>query len=87
MLIVVRVRQRLEEIGIPVAAADIFRRAPAFRVLKGSHALYSIQRAWRSVPSDQALQDVMHALETVILCDTQAPEHACPSYDSLAPGQ
>jgi hypothetical protein len=57
----------------------------AFRVIRGKDALYSIQRAWRSVPSDQALDEVMHALGKVTLCDTRAPEHPCPSFDSLVP--
>ena len=58
----------------------------AFRVIKGKDALYSVQRAWRSVPSDQALDDVMHALGRVVVCDTRDQEHACPSFDSLVPG-
>jgi hypothetical protein len=57
----------------------------AFRVIKGKDALYSVQRAWRAVPSDQELDVVMHALARVTVCDTRAPEHPCPSFDSLAP--
>jgi hypothetical protein len=55
----------------------------AFRVIKGNDALYSVQRAWRSVPTDQELDDVMRALAKVTVCDTRAPDHPCPSFDSL----
>ncbi len=57
----------------------------AFRVIKGTDALYSVQRAWRSVPRDQDLDEVMHALGKVTVCDTRTPEHPCPSFDSLVP--
>jgi hypothetical protein len=50
----------------------------AFRLIKGKDALYSVQRAWRAVPSDQDLDDVTHALGKVTVCDTRAPEHPCP---------
>jgi hypothetical protein len=59
----------------------------AFRVIKGNDALYSVQRAWRAVPSDQDVDDVMHALAKVTVCDTRAPEHPCPSFDSLVPSK
>lgn len=59
----------------------------AFRVIKGRDALYSVQRAWRSVPSDQELDDVMHTLAKVTVCDTRTPEHPCPSFDSLVPAK
>jgi len=55
----------------------------AFRVIRGKDALYSVQRAWRAVPSDQEVDGVMHALAKVTVCDTRAPEHPCPSLDSL----
>jgi hypothetical protein len=55
----------------------------AFRVIKGKDALYSVQRAWSSVPTDQELDDVMHALAKVTVCDTRTPDHPCPSFDSL----
>lgn len=57
----------------------------AFRVIRGKDALYSVQRAWRAVPSDQEVDDVMHVLAKVTVCDTRAPEHPCPSFDSLVP--
>jgi hypothetical protein len=57
----------------------------AFRVIKGTDALYSVQRAWRSVPSDQDIEDVMHAFAKVTVCDTRAADHPCPSFDSLVP--
>jgi hypothetical protein len=59
----------------------------AFRVIKGSDALYSVQHAWRSVPSDQTLDDAMHALAKVTVCDTRAPSHPCPSLESLSPAK
>jgi len=58
-----------------------------FRVIKGNDALYSVQRAWRAVPSDQDLDDVMHALAKVIVCDARALDHPCPSFDSLVPSR
>jgi hypothetical protein len=57
----------------------------AFRVIKGSDALYSVQRAFRSEPSDTELDDVMHYLAKVSVCDTRAPDHPCPSLDTLVP--
>lgn len=59
----------------------------AFRVIKGEDALYSVQRAWRDVPSDQDLDDAMHALAKVTVCDTRAAAHPCPSFDSLVPAK
>jgi hypothetical protein len=59
----------------------------AFRVIKGSDALYSVQRAWRSVPTDRELDEAMHALGKVTVCDTRAAEHPCPAFDSLVPDQ
>ena len=57
----------------------------AFRVIKGNDALYSVQRAFRSEPTDAELDDVMHYLAKVSVCDTRAPEHPCPSLDTLVP--
>jgi hypothetical protein len=59
----------------------------AFRVIKGKDALYSVQHAWRGVPSDQDLDDVMHALAKVTVCDTRTPDHPCPSFNSLMPSK
>jgi hypothetical protein len=59
----------------------------AFRVIKGKDALYSVQRAWRAVPSDKDLDDVMHALAKVTVCDTRAADHPCPAFESLAPSK
>jgi hypothetical protein len=59
----------------------------AFRVIRGKDALYSVQRAWRAVPSDQDVDDAMHALSKVTVCDTRASEHPCPSFDSLVPSK
>jgi hypothetical protein len=59
----------------------------AFRVIKGKDALYSVQRAWRAVPADQDLNDVMQALGKVTVCDTRTPDHPCPSLDSVVPSK
>ena len=59
----------------------------AFRVIKGNDALYSVQHAWRAVPTDQDLDDAMHALAKVTVCDTRAASHPCPSFDSLVPSK
>jgi hypothetical protein len=48
-----------------------------FRVIKGKDALYSVQHAWRTVPSDEAQQ----ALAKSTVCDTRDPSHPCPSFD------
>lgn len=56
----------------------------AFRVIKGRDALYCVEHAWRSVASDQEVEAAMHALGMVIVCDTRAPEHACPVPHPLA---
>lgn len=55
----------------------------AFRVIKGNDALYSVQHAWRAVPSDQDVDRAMHDLAKVTVCDTRAADHPCPSFDSL----
>jgi hypothetical protein len=59
----------------------------AFRVIKGTDALYSVQHAWRAVPSDQDLDAAMRALAKVTVCDTRVPVHPCPSFDSLRPAK
>jgi hypothetical protein len=57
----------------------------AFRVIKGKDALYSVQHAWRAVPSAQDVDAAMHALAKVTVCDTRVAAHPCPSFDSLTP--
>ncbi|MFZ1084882.1 MAG: serine protease [Terracidiphilus sp.] len=52
-----------------------------FRAIKGKDALYSVQHAWRTVPSDEAKD----ALSRTDVCDTRDPSHPCPSFDTLAP--
>jgi hypothetical protein len=59
----------------------------AFRAIKGKDALYSVQRAFRSEPSDKDLDAVMHYLGNVSVCDTRTADHPCPSLDSLAPSK
>jgi hypothetical protein len=50
----------------------------AFRVIKGNDALYLVQRAWRSNPSDKDLDEVMRSLSLVTVCDSRAEDHPCP---------
>ncbi len=52
-----------------------------FRVIKGKDALYSVQHAWRTVPSDEARD----SLSKTNVCDTRDLSHPCPSFDTLAP--
>jgi hypothetical protein len=59
----------------------------AFRIIKGNDALYSVQRAFRSEPSSMELDEVMHFLAKVTVCDTRSGDHPCPSFDSLLPGK
>lgn len=56
----------------------------AFRVIKGNDALYSVQYAWRAVPSDQDLDAAMHVLAKVSVCDTRGSSHPCPAADPAA---
>ena len=53
--------------------------ATVFRVIKGTDALYSVQYAWRTLPSDEGQQ----ALAKSTVCDTRDPSHPCPSFDQL----
>jgi hypothetical protein len=55
----------------------------AFRAIKGNDALYSVQRAWRSIPSEQGLGEVMQSLAKVTVCDTRTGDHPCPSFNSI----
>jgi hypothetical protein len=71
----------------PMNPATSKPETTAFRVIKGNDALYSVQRAWRSVPLDHDLDEVMHALGKVTVCDTRMPEHPCPDFDSLVPNK
>lgn len=57
----------------------------ACRMITGKVALNSVQRAWRSIPSDQDLGEVMQTLAKVTVCGTRAADHPCPSFDSLLP--
>jgi hypothetical protein len=59
----------------------------AFRVIKGNDALYTVQRAFRADLSDKDLDEAMHALGKVTVCDTRSPDHPCPSFDSIVPGK
>lgn len=56
----------------------------AFRVTKGSDALYSVQHAWRRQVSDAEMDTAMHALAAVLVCDNRARAHPCPSLDATA---
>ena len=54
----------------------------AFRAIKGQDALYSVQRAFRSLPNDADYNDTIHFLSTVTVCDTRTPAHPCPGLGS-----
>jgi hypothetical protein len=69
----------------PMNPATSKPETTAFRLIKGQDALYSVQRAWRAMPSDQDLDGVMRTLGKVTVCDTRTPQHPCPSFDSLVP--
>lgn len=56
-----------------------------FRVFKGSDALYCVQHAWRSVPTDAEVDVAMHALAKTTLCDTRTAEHPCPALTPVKP--
>jgi hypothetical protein len=57
----------------------------AFRVIKGNDALYSVQYAWPSVPSDEKIKYAMQYLAQVIVCDPRTQDHPCPALDPLKP--
>ncbi len=58
-----------------------------FRIIKGNDALYSVQHAWRLVPSDEQMAAAMKAMGNVIVCDTRTHEHLCPTFDKLTSGE
>lgn len=47
------------------------------RAIKGSDALYSVQHAWRAVPSDEQTGAVLRSLSKVTVCDGRTDEHPC----------
>jgi hypothetical protein len=49
-----------------------------FRVILGNDSLYSIQRAYRLVPTREQLAATMKFMGTVSLCDEVRPGHPCP---------
>jgi S1-C subfamily serine protease len=69
------------ELKCPNVHASGKPETTVFRVIKGKDALYSVQHAWRTVPSD----DAKDALSKTNVCDTRDPSHSCPSFDSLTP--
>jgi hypothetical protein len=56
----------------------------AFRIIKGTQALYSVQYAWRSSPSDQDVSTVMTTLGKATVCDTRDDSHRCQDPDPAA---
>jgi len=59
----------------------------AFRLIKGNDALYGVQRAWRSLASDQEISNVMHELARVTVCDTRSADHPCPDLTPVVPAK
>jgi hypothetical protein len=53
-----------------------------FRIIKGTDALYSVQWAWRAVPSAEQIGQAVKSMAAVTVCDTRNAEHPCPQ---LAP--
>lgn len=49
-----------------------------FRAIKGNDSFYLVQRAVRAVPDAARLQQIGQYLDSVSLCDTRRPAHACP---------
>jgi hypothetical protein len=58
-----------------------------FRVINGRDALYSVQHAWRSLPTSSELNRELETLSGVTVCDTREPDHPCPNLSRLPPGQ
>jgi hypothetical protein len=74
--------------GYPVAMLDL--SCPAnpqtnkpesilIRVIKGDGRLYSVQYAWRSIPSNDQVIAAVNFLKDVTVCDKQATTHPCPA--------
>lgn len=59
----------------------------AFRIIKGTDALYSVQYAWRSLPSEQDVKAAMAILGKATVCDTRDSSHPCPKLDAIAPAK
>jgi len=59
----------------------------AFRAIRGKDALYLVQHAWRTVPSEQEMNVAMQAFAKVTVCDTGVPDHPCPLGVSAWPVQ
>jgi hypothetical protein len=57
----------------------------AFRIIRGEDALYDVQYAWRSVPSDEAVEAAMKILGQFTVCDSRRVEHPCTSEGTPAP--
>ena len=55
----------------------------AFRVIKGSDAVYSVQHAWRSAVSDIDMAKFMRDLGTATVCDARSGDHPCPNSEPL----
>ena len=65
-------------VNCPLNPATGKPETTVFRVIKGVDALYSVQHAWRSIPSEKNLDDSVHALGNVIICDARDASHPCP---------
>jgi hypothetical protein len=73
--------------GYPVSMLDLWCPANPqtnkpeslfVRVIKGDGRLYSVQYAWRSVPSNAQLDAAVTFLRDVSVCDAQGKTHTCP---------
>lgn len=50
-----------------------------FRAVQGADSLYLVQRAVRSLPAPDKLQQMKAYLATISVCDTRTPAHPCPA--------
>lgn len=77
--------------GYPVSMLDLWCPANPqtkkpesifIRVIKGDGRLYSVQYAWRSVPSNEQVITAVNFLKSVTACDNRTTAHPCPQLSS-----
>jgi hypothetical protein len=62
----------------PLNAATGKPETTVLRVIKGTDAIYSIQKTFKFYPSNYNVGQIMKYLNTVIFCDTRQTDHRCP---------
>jgi hypothetical protein len=63
----------------PLNAATGKPETVVLRVIKGSEALYSVQKTFRFEPSNDQVGQIMKYLNSVNVCDTRLSAHPCPT--------